>query len=201
MRATLTLALALAALVAVAGVAGYAVMSHSFAPTGAAAGNVGTVGTLDVVMQDAPAANWSHVYVTYSVLQVHMADTGNDTSGAGNLSASAGNTSEWSNVSLVQRTVDLASTTSVASLLGSATLKAGMYTQLRIVVQSVQGVMTNGTKVTFVVPSGELKTADAFNITVGQTTSLTVSLDLSRSIVQAGSTWIFTPVLGSIQTS
>lgn len=201
MRASLTLALALAALVAVAGVAGYAVMAHDFAPTGAAAGNVGSVGSLNVFMQDAPASNWSHVYVTYSVVQVHAADTGNTSSDGGNVSASADIASDWSNVSLVQRTVDLASKTSVATLLGSATLKAGMYTQLRIVVQSVQGVMTNGTKVNFTVPSGELKTADAFNITVGQTTSMTISIDLSRSIVEAGNTWIFTPVLGSIQTS
>lgn len=104
-------------------------------------------------------------------------------------------------MSLAQRTIDLASKTSLATLLGSATLKTGTYTQLRIVVQSVQGEMTSGTKVNFVVPSGGLKTADAFNITVGQTTTLTIDIDLSRSIVEAGNTWIFTPVLGSIQTS
>lgn len=50
MRATLTLALALGSLVAVAGVAGYAVMAHDFVPAGAAAGTVGTVGTLNVLM-------------------------------------------------------------------------------------------------------------------------------------------------------
>lgn len=200
MRATLALALTLAALVAVAGVASYAFVTQSAVPTGSA-GDAGTVGTLNVLMQDAPASNWSHVYVTYSVLQVHMAATGNETPDNGSMSASADIAGEWSNVSLVQRTIDLASTTSVASLLGSATLKTGMYTQIRLVVQSVQGVMTNGTTVNFVVPSGELKTADGFNITVGQTTSLTIQIDLSRSIVQAGNTWIFTPVLGSVQTS
>ncbi len=185
MRTTLTVALVLSALLAVAGVAGYAFMAHGMAPSGAAAS--GQVGTLDVFVQDAPAANWSHVYVTFDMVQVHPAD--------------GTNASDWSNMSLAQRTVDLASATSVASLLGSATLKAGNYTQLGIVVMSVQGVMTNGTKVNFVVPSGELKTADAFDIVAGKTTSLTINIDLSRSIVEAGGTWIFTPVLGSVTTS
>lgn len=183
MKTTMTVALALTALLAVAGVAGYAIMAHGMSPSGAAAGQVGT---LDVLVQDAPAANWSHVYVTYDVIQVHEAD--------------AANASDWTNMSLAQRTVDLASTTNVAELLGSETLKAGNYTQLRIVVQSVQGVMTNGTKVNFVVPSGELKTADAFDVAAGQTTSLTIHVDLSRSIVQAGDMWIFTPVIGSVTT-
>lgn len=184
MRTTHTVALTVAALVAVAGVAGYALLGPGVAPSGAPGNGVGT---LDVYLQDAPAANWSHVYVTFDVIQVHPAD--------------AGNASDWTNVSLAQRTVDLASLKSVSSLVGSATLKAGMYTQLRIVVASASGEMTNGTKVSFTVPSGELKTADPFNITTGQVTGLTIDINLSRSIVDAGSTWIFTPVLGSVRAS
>lgn len=185
MKATLTVALALAALLAMAGVAGYALVSHGPAAS-TAPGNT-RVGTLDVSIQDAPAANFSNVYVTFDQIAVHPAD--------------AGNASDWQSVNLTQRTVDLAAVKSVPQLLGSATLPVGEYTQLRIVVQSAQGVMTNGTKVTFTVPSGELKTADPFNITLGQTTSLTIDINLARSIVDANGTWIFTPVIGSVRLS
>ncbi len=185
MKATLTVTLALAALLAVAGVAGYALVSHGPAAS-TAPGSTG-VGTLDVAIQDAPAANFSNVYVTFDQIAVHPAD--------------AGNASDWQTVNLTQRTVDLAAVKSVPQLLGSATLPVGEYTQLRIVVQSAQGVMTNGTKVNFIVPSGELKTADPFNITLGQTTSLTIDINLARSIVDANGTWIFTPVIGSVQLS
>ncbi len=188
MKATLTVALALAALLGMAGVAGYAFVSHGSAlsaPPAAAPGSTG-VGTLDVAIQDAPSANFTHVYVTFDQIAVHPDD---------------GNASDWMTVNLTEKTVDLASTSSVPQLLGSANLPVGSYTQLRIVVQSVEGVMTNGTKVNFTVPSNELKTSDPFNITLGHTTSLTVSVDLSRSIVQAGTMWIFTPVIGSVQLS
>lgn len=185
MKATLTVALALAALLAVAGVAGYALVAHGTPSSGAAA--TSGMGTLDVSIQDSPAANWSHVFVTFDQIAVHPAD--------------GGNASDWQTVNLTQRTVDLESVKTVSALLGSATLKAGAYTQVRIVVISVRGVMANGTDVNFTVPSGELKTAEAFNITTGETTSLTIDMNLSRSIVEAGSEWIFTPVLGSVQVS
>lgn len=184
MKTSLTLALALAGLLAVAGVAGY-----TFVANGAYMRNAPSatgMGTLDVSLQDAPAANWTHVYVTFDQIAVHPEDA---------------NASEWQTVNLTQKTVDLASLTGISELVGSASLKAGTYTQLRIVVESVRGVMTNGTQVNFVVPSGELKTADAFNITLGQTTNLTIDMNLSQSIVQAGSEWIFTPVLGPVEST
>ncbi len=186
MKATLTVALTLAGLLALAGVAGYAVVSHGLSPSGASAGTTG-FGTLDVSVQDAPAANWSNVYVTFDQIAVHPAD--------------AANASDWQTVNVTQKTVDLESLKSVSALVGSAKLPAGTYTQLRIVVLSVQGVMTNGTEVNFTVPSGELKTADAFNLTTGQATSLTLDINLARSIVDANGTWIFTPVLGQVEVS
>lgn len=186
MKATLTVALTLAGLLALAGVVGYALVTGGMSPSGASAGTVG-MGTLDVSVQDSPAANWSHVFVTFDQIAVHPAD--------------GGNASDWQTVNLTQKTVDLESLKSVSALVGSASLPAGTYTQLRIIVISAQGVMTNNTKVNFTVPSGELRTADAFNITTGQTASLTLDINLARSIVDAGGTWIFTPVLGSVQMS
>jgi len=202
MKTAFGVAIGLAVLVALAGVVGFALVAPGGLPgpfggstpsagtnsggTGGNGGGSAGVGTLDVYVQDAPAGvNWTHVWVTFSELQAHEANA-TDADG-------------WLNMTITQETVDLASLTSVSQLLGTATLPTGTYTQLRIVVMAASGEMANGTKVTFTVPSGELRTDDPFVITAGGTTSLTVDIDLSRSIVHADGTWLFTPVLGAVK--
>jgi hypothetical protein len=104
----------------------------------------------------------------------------------------------WVEVTLTQRSIDLASLVNVSALMASARLGPGKYTELRIDVISAQGQMLNGTPVVFTVPSGEVKTTTPFEIRSGATTTLTVDIDLSRSIVANGQGWIFTPVLGQV---
>ncbi len=204
MKTALTTSIGLAVLVAIAGVAGVALVGpgaltvpfggsnpnagSSSGGTGGTGGGTARFGTLAVYDQDAPASvNWTHVWVTFSGIQAHEANATNETG--------------WFNVTEQTGTVDLVGLKTVSQLLGTAKLAAGMYTQLRLVVSSVTGVMENGTKIDFIVPSGELKTDDPFNVTVGQTTSLTLDIDLSRSIVHADSMWLFTPVIGSVKES
>lgn len=201
MKASIALALGVAALLAISGTAGYVVfVNHGqLFPS---AGTSGGVGSLSVSAQDAPTgaattapmngsvnatAVFSHVYVTFSMVQVHRADAGND--------------SGWENVTTT-KTVDLLSTVTVSALLGTAQVPSGMYTQLRLNVTKAWGVFkSNGTTVSFIVPSGMLKTSDPFNVTTGQSTSLTVEIDLSHDIVHADGMWLFTPVLGPVKTS
>lgn len=182
-------ALAVAILIAVAGVAGYVFVAHGTLPFMSAPQGSANPGTLDMYVKDS-AANWTYVNVTFSLVQVHEANA-TDSDGWFNLTPSGTG----------PVTVNLAALKNVSALLGTATLKPGMYTQLRIVVTKATGVMEDGTKVNFTVPSGDLKTTDPFNITSGQTTSQTIDIDLSRSIVEAAGVWYFTPILGSIQTS
>ncbi len=184
MKASSALALGIAALLAVAGVAGYAVVNHGlvFPTSGVASAGMGT---LNVYVKDAPA-NWIHVNVTFDKIEVQAADQGNE--------------SGWHNYT-VTKTVDLASLTSLSALLGSEKLPAGKYTQLRLHVTKAVGTMSNGTKYDFTVPSGELRTDDPFNISVGQTTSLTLDIDLTRSIVWTAEGYLFLPVLGAVIVS
>lgn len=193
MKTTLTTSIGLAVLVTLAGVASLALVAPGAltAPFGGSNPNAGSpggtagFGTLAVSIQDAPAsANWTHVWVTFSRIQAHEANAMNETG--------------WFNVTEQTGTVDMVGLTSVAQLLGAGKLAAGTYTQLRLVVSSATGVMANGTKVDFVVPSGVLKTDHPFTITAGQTTSLTLDVDLARSIVHADSMWLFLPVIGSV---
>ncbi len=202
MKTALTTTIGIAVLVAIAGVAGLAFVAPGAltapfggsnptagsSPGGTGGGNPAGFGTLAVSVQDAPAGvNWTHVWVTFSRIQAHEANGTND--------------SGWFNVTTKTGTVDLAAVHNVAQLLGTATLPAGMYTQLRLVVSSAQGVMQNGSKVDFIVPSGVLKTEDPFNVTVGHLTSITLMIDLSRSIVHAGDMWFFLPVFAAVQES
>ena len=141
------------------------------------------MGTVSIYVKDLPD-EWSHVNVTFSEVNIHA--------------ASAGNQSGWHTLKLQKQTIDLASLVNVSELLASGDVAVGKYTQIRLVVISVTGEMTNGTHVSFTVPSGELKTTHPFNVTADQTQSFVLDIDLSHSIVHNSSGWTFTPVLGSI---
>jgi hypothetical protein len=139
-------------------------------------------GTLSVYVKDDPSM-WSHVNVTFSAVQVHSSD----------------DNGSWMTLSIRNGTLDLIALSNVSALLAAGDIPVGNYTQVRILVASVTGVMTNGTAVTFTVPSGELKTTRPFNVTAGAANRLTLEFDLDRSIVQNGNgDWRFTPVLGRI---
>jgi len=194
MKTALMASIGLAVVVALAGVVSLTARFGSNPNPGSTSGGTGGTGggssgfgTLEVSVQDAPASvNWTHLWVTFARIQAHEANATNETG--------------WFNVTQTG-SVDLAALKTVSQLLGTAKLAAGMYTQLRIDVSSATGVMENGTTVHFIVPSDVLKTDDPFNVTVGQTTSLTLDIDLSRSIVHADSKWLFVPVISAVQES
>ncbi|HEX9909188.1 MAG TPA: DUF4382 domain-containing protein [Thermoplasmata archaeon] len=169
---TIILTVAIALVVIVGGVSVYLMAS----------GPEGT-GTVRILVKDLPD-DWIHVNVTFSEVKIHAAD--------------AGNNSGWRSLSIKNQTVDLASLTNVSELLASGNVSAGKYTQIRLVVTNVTGTMADGTVVNFTVPSGELKTNHPFNVTADHTETLTLDIDLSRSIAHNAQGWMFKPVLGSI---
>lgn len=186
MKPTALIVAALAALVAAAGATGYALVIHGSLPSASTPLAWGGVGTLNVYVTDAPPAsqNWSHVFVTFSLVQTHAA-----------------NETAWKNITVSKATVDLLSVKTVPDLLGGATLAAGQYTQLRIVVESAWGVNETGQKFNFTVPSTVLKTDQPFNVTTGETTNLVVDIDLTHAIVWTDMGYLLTPVIGSVTTS
>jgi hypothetical protein len=169
---TSVLVIGVAVIVALAALGAYLIVNNS-----------SKMGTVSIYVKDLPD-EWSHVNVTFSEVKIHE--------------ASAGNESGWHTLELQNQTIDLASLVNVSKLLASGNVSVGKYTQIRLVVVSVTGVMTNGTHVNFTVPSGELKTTHPFNVTEDQTQALVLDIDLSQSIVHNSSGWIFTPVVGSI---
>ncbi len=169
------LALGIAVLVVIGGAGVYLALSK----------NTGTA-KVSMYVKDLPAT-WSSVNVTFSSVEIHQ--------------SGAGNQSGWHTLPITNQTIDLSSLVNVSALLASGNVQAGNYTQIRLVVSSVVGVMANGTIVNFKVPSGELKTTHPFQLVAGSTTVFTVDIDLAHSIVQTANGWTFTPVLGSITQS
>ena len=171
MRRRAALAMAVVGLLLVAGIA----YLGSFAS-----------GTLYIYVRDAPA-DWKHLTVTFSDIQVHR--------------AAAGNASGWTSLPLSAPTIDFIALGNLTKLLALDRAAAGKYTQLRLVVDAVDGVLADGTPITLTVPDGVLKTVLPFTIPGSGAVSVTLDFDLASSIHLAGGTWIFRPVLGSIQVT
>ena len=154
-------------------------------------------GRLVINVKDAPA-DWTHINITFSTVMIHQADYEYDNASDDDDNETDEDDGEWITINLEQRTIDLKAYVNVSALLASGNISTGKYTQIRIVVENVTGTMVNGTLVEFKVPSGTLKIVKQFTIEEDETTELTVDIDLSKSIIENSSGWIFKPVLGSI---
>jgi hypothetical protein len=157
-------------------------------------------GRVVINVKDAPAG-WTHINVTFSIVKIHQAgfDDENETDdNSTDQNDTAKDDGGWHVLEMGERTLDLAALVDVSELLAAGNVSVGKYTQIRIVVESVTGTLENGTLVDFRVPSGVLKIIRPFTIEEDQTTSLTVDIDLSKSIVEQKDGWAFRPVLGSI---
>jgi len=150
-------------------------------------------GRVVINVKDAPAG-WTHINVTFSTVRIHQAGLDNETDQNDTAEVDSG----WHILQLEEQTLDLAALVNVSGLLASGNVSVGKYTQIRIVVVNVTGTLENGTQVNFRVPSGELKIIRPFTIVKDDATTLTVDIDLSKSIVQNKDGWMFKPVLGSI---
>jgi hypothetical protein len=143
-------------------------------------------GTVAIQVRDVPA-DWSRVTVTFSQVGVHPANGNNE--------------SDWVYLNLTETRIDFLSLGNLTRLLALDRIAPGTYTQIRIIVASVEGVPTTGAPVMMSVPDGVLKTTTPFTLRGGGTTTVTLDLDLARSIRQANGVWIFTPVLGQVNVT
>ncbi len=160
------LAVAIAALVVVGGIAAYFLLYE---------------GAVAVYVKDAPGT-WEHVWVTFSGVSIHQ----------------SGQNASW-NVTSTKQTVDLAALTNVSQLLGKIPLAPGHYEQIRLSVVNVTGQLNGTTQiVTISVPpdNATMKIAGQFTIASGQTTAVTIDINLPASLHDANGTWTFTPVVG-----
>lgn len=158
-------------------------------------------GTLRISLTDAPACGYDAVHVTVDRVRVHQSDTAADSDGG------------WHELVLAQpRRVDLLSLTNgVLEELGSTTLPAGQYTQVRLVLADNSAadpmansvVPTGADEVALDTPSAQqsgLKIKTNFTVSPTQVADLVLDFDACKSVVQRGNSGRYNlkPVLTAI---
>jgi len=145
-----------------------------------------TFGTLAVSLTDAPACGFDAVNVTVNKVRVHRsADAAGDDAG-------------WTDIPLSPaRKINLLTLSNGAlEALGQATLEAGHYTQLRLVLDANAGGMAHTVVpldgrselplVTSDLANGGVKLAGAFDVRAGHKTEVVLDFDACKSVLTRG---------------
>ncbi|NHZ97630.1 DUF4382 domain-containing protein [Massilia sp. CCM 8734] len=160
----------------------------------------GTAGTLNIALTDAPACGFDAVNVTVKKVRVHQSATAAD--------ADPG----WSEVVLAPaRKINLLNLVNgVLDPLGSVSVPAGRYTQVRLMLDPNTGngfansVTPTATKVetTLETPAAVqagVKIASDFEVVAGQPYNLVLDFDACRSVVnKAGGGYLLTPSVSAM---
>lgn len=155
-----------------------------------------TSGTLGVSLTDAPACGFSAVNVTVVKVRVHQSSSASDTD------------TGWTDITLnPARKIDLLGLTNgVLDNLGETPLRAGHYTQLRLVLDPNTAVglansvvPAGGVETALVTPSAVqngIKLVNEFDVAAGQRVDLVLDFDACKSIVKRGNgTYALKPVI------
>lgn len=167
-----------------------------------------TAGTLRVSMTDAPACGYDAVNVTVSKVRIHQS------------SNAAENDGGWTDITLAPaRKINLLNLTNgVLEELGQATLPAGRYTQLRLVLDTGTGIgagagagarpansvvpSATGTEVALETPSAAqsgIKLTGNFDVASGQLADVVLDFDACKSVVRKGNgAYVLKPVVSVI---
>jgi hypothetical protein len=187
-------ALAAASLVACGGGGG------SSGSSGPAPTPTATLGTLTVALTDAPACGFDAVNVTVNKVRVNKSASASDTEAG------------WVDVTLSPaRKIDLLKLTNgVLDQLGTTSLEAGHYSQVRLVLDAnangtANTVLPTGAKneVALDTPSATqsgIKLNGEFDVTAGQKTDIVLDFDACKSIVTKGNgKYALKPVIRMVQ--
>ncbi|MGQ9630491.1 MAG: DUF4382 domain-containing protein [bacterium] len=165
-------------------------------------GGEAKTGKLVVGLTDAPidGVNVTAVEVTISQVRIHIGEAeGTETSGKGGGSNSEGEGGTWKTILEGPETFNLMTLTDAREVLGEAELEEGIYTQIRLEVQSAS-VTIDGMEYPLTVSSGSVKLVNAFEVRDEETTELTLDFDAQESVILTGvggpnPTYIMKPVI------
>jgi len=150
--------------------------------------------TLIIAVKDAPKTTdigtITHLWMNISEVSVHRA-SGNQTATETNEEMAAtesddSGTAGWTVVVSQPRTVDLMQLTDVSEVIGQETMEPGMYTQIRLKIDS-GNVTVDGTEHNLEVPGGVLRLNRGFVLKPNETLKLTLDFNVEKSIIRTGS--------------
>ncbi|MEE8318271.1 MAG: DUF4382 domain-containing protein [Dehalococcoidales bacterium] len=154
-------------------------------------------GTIEIRATDPPPADVSSAIVYLTEIEVHRTAGNTSSDNATTDNTTLDDTGGWITVIDVATSFDLMEVVNgVEAILGSANVMAGKYTQIRMTVDRVEVVTTDGDNFTAEVPSGKLKIVRPFDVGGGETTVLTLDFDGKKSLVVTGAgKFFFKPVV------
>lgn len=157
--------------------------------------------SLTIMLKDSPYSDAKALFVTFSDVSAHVANSTAD-GGWTTLPFAGGATS---------RTCDLKKLVTAQDVLGTGTLAAGHYTQIRLMVSNAALYFDNassgaacapaitapaGRNAAVTIPSGEVKLNREFDVTSSGATTILVDFDGDKSVNDTGNgTYRMTPVI------
>lgn len=163
--------------------------------------------TLNVMLKDSPFSDAKALLVTFSDVSVHMSGQGNFTT----LPFSGGGSA---------RTCDLKKLATAQDILGTGSLTAGHYTQIRLTVASAVLYFDNassatgnaacapsinapaGSSASITIPSGQVILNREFDVTSSGATTILLDFDGDQSIrLQGAGSYSMTPVIAVVSVS
>ncbi len=161
--------------------------------------------SLNVMIKDSPYSDAKALLVTFSEVSAHLSGAGNFTT----LPFSGGGTT---------RTCDLKKLTTAQDILGTGTLAAGHYTQIRLNVTSAVLYFDNassgtacaptiaapaGSSANVTIPSGQVLLNREFDVTSTGATTILIDFDGDQSVKSLGTTgqYSMTPVISIVSVS
>jgi Domain of unknown function (DUF4382) len=154
---------------------------------------------LTILLKDSPGMDAKAIFVTFSDVSAHRSD------GMWERLDYAGGASA--------RTCDLKQLVGSTDVLGTGSLTAGHFTQIRLTVsgatiffdQAATGPACaaslsdpGGAKAVLTIPSGELKLNREFDVGTGGATTITLDFNADQSIVDAGGAYSMNPVIAVV---
>jgi hypothetical protein len=127
-------------------------------------------GKIQVYVTDAPAENITAIVIQASSIEAHLAGD---------------NASGWITLLENPPAFDLLQIAGIQSLLGTANVTSGNYTQVRVAITEVT-VTINGEQKKAAVPSDKLKFVGNITVAAGAVTSISLDFDAGKSIVVKG---------------
>ena len=155
-------------------------------------------GTLRMALKDSPFSDAKALLVTFTDVSVHQSDTPD---GA------------WTKLTTGPRTCDLKRLQNSQDVLGTNTLTAGHYTQIRLLVATAAISFAEATTgdtcaasftltqptVNVTIPSGEVKLNREFDIAPNSTTSILLDFDGDKSVREMGNgSYAMSPVISIV---